>query len=325
MRMLANEFVIPFHPDWECHASHLTVLDDGRVFCVFFHGTVEGRPDVRIYGVFREQDGHWSYPFVITEDDGIAHWNPVLHRRKDGVYVLYYKIGVSISTWKTYYKLSTDECRTWSAPHELVPGDESGGRGPVRNKPIPLSDGSLLAGASTEQGEWRCFFDRSFDDGMTWERTELLSIAEDMKEKYPSLDQKGIIQPTLWESEKGAHALMRCSEGRIYRTDSEDFVHWCRPYPIDVPNNNKAIDLVRLPDGRLILACNPIDVHDSKSVTPLSLLVSHDDGKTFSLYSHLLTMQGRYFYPALQYADGKLHVTFTWNRKNIVYMCFDQL
>ena len=81
----------------------------------------------------------------------------------------------------------------------------------------------------------------------------------------------------------------------------------------------------RLPDGRLILACNSIENPDTRAVTPLSMLVSEDDGKTFSLYSNLCTMQGRYFYPALQYKDGKLHVTFTWNRKNIVYMCFDEL
>ena len=325
MRMLANEFVIPTRAEWECHASHITVLDDGRVFCVFFHGTTEGRPDVRIYGVFREQNGYWGYPFVISEDDGIAHWNPVLHRKQDGTYVLYYKIGATIPTWKTYYKISIDACKTWSNAYELVPNDESGGRGPVRNKPVYLSDGSLLAGASTEQGEWRCFFDRSFDDGMTWERSELLSIADDILKSNEITTRRGIIQPTIWESESGAHALMRSSEKRIYRTDSKDFVHWCKPYPIDVPNNNKAIDVVRLPDGRLILACNPIENPDTRAVTPLSLLVSEDDGKTFSLYSNLCTMQGRYFYPALQYKDGKLHVTFTWNRKNIVYMCFDQL
>ncbi|MBQ9761366.1 MAG: exo-alpha-sialidase [Clostridia bacterium] len=325
MRILANELAIPFRAGWECHASHLTVLDDGSVFCVFFHGSVEGRDDVRIYGAFRRANGKWQYPFAISEDDGIAHWNPVLHRKKDGTYVLYYKIGKTTSTWKTYYRTSTDECKTWSAAQELVPGDESGGRGPVRNKMIYLSDGSLLAGASSEQGEWRCFFDRSFDDGKTWQKSVLLSIASDMREKHDTLDNKGIIQPTLWESESGAHALMRSSEGRIYRTDSKDFTHWCQPYAIDVPHNNKAIDIVRLPDGRLILACNPTANKDHKIISPLSLLVSKDDGKTFSLYTHLSTMEGRNFYPALQYENGHLHITYTFNRYEIVYMCLDDL
>ena len=32
MRILANEFVIPFRDGLECHASHLLPLDDGKVF-----------------------------------------------------------------------------------------------------------------------------------------------------------------------------------------------------------------------------------------------------------------------------------------------------
>ena len=65
---------------------------------------------------------------------------------------------------------SADEGKSWTEPRELVPGDE-GGRGPVRNKILRLSDGSLLAPASIEQGEWRCFMDRSEDEGETWTRT----------------------------------------------------------------------------------------------------------------------------------------------------------
>ena len=50
---------------------------------------------------------------------------------------------------------STDNGVTWSGPQELVPGDVSGGRGPVRNKPLRLASGRILAGASTEHGIWK--------------------------------------------------------------------------------------------------------------------------------------------------------------------------
>ena len=30
MRILANEFVLPFRDGWECHASHLLPLEDGK-------------------------------------------------------------------------------------------------------------------------------------------------------------------------------------------------------------------------------------------------------------------------------------------------------
>ena len=322
MKILANEFILPVDGGLSCHASHFLLLPGGRVYCVFFGGSREGADDVRIFGAFREKDGKWSVPVPITEDDGVAHWNPVLFEKKDGTYVLYYKVGKTIPHWKTYYRTSRD-CVTWSQGCELVAGDDSGGRGPVRNKAIYLSDGSILAPTSTEQGEWQSFFDRSTDDGATWQSSPLLSIAPEMAGKYESVEGHGIIQPTVWEDETGAHALMRSTEGKIYRTDSTDFQSWCAPYAIGMPNNNSGIDVARAPDGRLFLACNPIPTGGVR--TPLSIYVSTDNGMSFSLYTHLITMAGKYAYPALRYADGCLHVSYTWNRKTIAYMCLGEV
>ena len=324
MKLLANEFILPFVEGMSCHASHFVLLRDGRVFCVFFYGSAEGNGDVRIFGSFRERDCSWSEPFAISDDDGIAHWNPVLFERKDGSYMLFYKVGKTTSDWKTLCRVSTDDCRTWSDSYEMVQGDVSGGRGPVRNKAIYLPDGSILAPGSTEVGEWKCFFDRSTDGGQTWSRSDDLCITDVLTPKYKDLAGHGIIQPTLWLSADGVHALMRSSEGRIYRTDSTDYTHWCKPYAIDMPNNNSGIDVARLPDGRLFLACNPVG-ENWGSRTPLSLYVSHDNGLTFTFYSHLTTMRGKYAYSALRYADGCLHVTYTWNRKTLTYMCMGDI
>ena len=324
MRIYANEFILPFIEGKSCHASHFLLLPNDRIFCVFFYGSAEGNGDVRIFGSFREPDCTWSEPFAITEDDGIPHWNPVLFERRDGTHVLFYKVGHTIAAWKTYYKISTDGCRTWSEAFELVPGDESGGRGPVRNKAIYLSDGSILAPASTETNEWTCFFDRSTDDGKTWERSADLSITDVLLATAPNVNARGIIQPTVWESEEGVHALMRSTEGKMYRTDSKDLVHWSAPYAIHMPNNNSGIDVARLPDGRLFLACNPTK-QPKGARSPLSLFLSEDNGNTFSLYTHLITMKGSYAYPAIRYADGRLHITYTWNRRTIVYLCLEDL
>ena len=321
MRILANEFVIPFRDGLECHASHLLPLDDGKVFCVFFYGSREGKGDVRIYGSMRTPDCKWSEPIPLSEDDGVPHWNPVLFKRRDGAVVLFYKVGTAIADWVTKCRISYDGCATWGEPFEMVDGDRSGGRGPVRNKAIYLSDGAVIAPGSTERGEWKCFFDRSVDNGNSWVRGEALSCFDTAEEQ----EKRGVIQPSIWESDKGVHALMRSSEGRIYRTDSADMgVTWCKPYPISMPNNNSGIDLVSVPDGRILLACNPNPDNWGKR-TPLSLYVSSDNGMNFEFYSHLVTMDGRYAYPAMIYENGKLHVTFTWNRKTIQYMCFTDI
>ena len=186
MKILANEFAIPNDPSKECHASHFTVLDDGRIFLVYFKGVKESYDDVRIYGVFREVDGSWSEPVALSEDDGVPHWNPVLLRRKDGSVMLFYKVGKPIAKWQTRVRVSYDGCRTFSESRELVEGDE-GGRGPVRNKAIYLKDGSILAPASLENGEWCCFFDRSYNEGETWERTDNLFLPKGILDKYDDL------------------------------------------------------------------------------------------------------------------------------------------
>lgn len=72
---------------------------------------------------------------------------------------------------------SEDEGHTFSEPQELVPGD-IGGRGPVKNKPIRLSDGTVLAPGSLEGELWDGFVDISKDDCRTWERSDLVPAAQ---------------------------------------------------------------------------------------------------------------------------------------------------
>lgn len=93
MKILANEFILPFREGWQCHASHFILRKDGSVFCVYFYGSKEGNNDVRIFGSLRTEDGRWSEPFPLTEEDGIPHWNPVLFRpavrRQETAYYLH--------------------------------------------------------------------------------------------------------------------------------------------------------------------------------------------------------------------------------------------
>ena len=155
-----------------CHASTVLPLDDGTVIAAWFGGSSEKKNDVNIYTSVRTEEDGWSEPVVVSAAAEIAHWNPVLFQKEDGTVILYFKVGKDTDYWQTYYATSTDG-RSWSTPKELVPGDNSGGRGPVKNKPIRLKDGTVLAPASTEiDGEWRAFVDISNDDGETWTRTE---------------------------------------------------------------------------------------------------------------------------------------------------------
>ena len=318
MRILAREKIMP--ADFvgrNCHASHLLPFDDGSLFAVWFEGTREGEADVCIWGARRSADGRWTDKRRLTDDDGLPHWNPVLYGRKNGDVLLFYKKGAPIAHWHTMVQVSADRGESFSAATELIPGD-TGGRGPVRNKILRMSNGILAAPASNENGQWRAFIDLSADDGKTWRRGDWLQLFPD-EEQY---HRRGVIQPTLWESAPGhIHALLRSSEGRIYRADSADYAEtWCAPYPVDLPNNNSGIDLAQLPDGRLILAYNPA----SENWGPrnhIALAVSADNGHTWQPLLDLENEPGQheFSYPCVIAAGDTLHITYTYDRVNIAY------
>lgn len=330
MEIIANEYALPIREGWQTHASNFLVLPGNRILLAYFYGSREGNSDVRIYVSRREEGicGQWSEPQPVSPDDGIPHWNPVLHRYSDGTIALFYKVSDKIYCWKTYIQISKDEGLTWSEPQEMIPGDNSGGRGPVRNKILKTASGRLVCGGSTELSEWLCFFDLSDDEGKTWRRTSDIALPELHTEEYLQsggvTQDRGIIQPTLWEDASGIHALMRSTQGYIYRTDSaDDGETWCDPYRIELPNNNSGIDLDRTDDGSLVLAYNPVNLNWGVR-SPLSLAISKDDGKSWQHLTHLVTSLWKpveYSYPCVRWQDGCLHITFTWNRQTINYMC----
>lgn len=302
----------------QCHAATICHLDGERFLAAWFGGQHEKNPDVAIWGATRDERG-WSAPRVLAKIAAQAHWNPVLFRAPDGAVHLWFKVGLNPRVWCTWTIVSRDGGATWSEPRELVPGDV-GGRGPVKNKPIVLSDGAWLAPASIEVdrpdgADWDVFVDRSEDGGVTWSRTPFIERDRTV------ITGAGVIQPTLWESEpRRVHLLCRSTCGAICQSDSDDGGRtWTPLYRTDLPNNNSGIDVARLPNGTLVLAYNPV-AGDWASRTPLSLAVSTDNGVTWPRRLDLETAPGEYSYPSIV-AVGETQVAcvYTWQRRRVAF------
>lgn len=295
-----------------CHASTLLTLPNGDVLAAWFGGSRESGDDVAIW-LARRSGRKWNTPRIVADEAELPHWNPVLFLTTSGAIQLYYKVGKKIARWQTRIIASLDNGYTWSEPKELVPGDE-GGRGPVRCKPIYTRNSTLLAPASIETStEWDAFIDLSDDDGHTWTKSSFVPIDRNR------LPGKGLIQPTLWESNEGVHMLLRTTAADIYRSDSTDGgTTWSPAYPIGLPNNNSGIDIVLLNDGRLVLVFNPVGL-DCGPRTPLILRMSADNGSTWGKPFVLEKEPGEYSYPAIVADGNKLHLTYTWNRETIAY------
>lgn len=324
-----KEFVFEKRLYGSCHASTAAVLDNGDVIVAWFAGSKEGEDDVRIYCA-RRVNGVFEEPFKIADSGNLPHWNPVLLTEKGGRVHLFYKVGRKISEWYTMIMSSDDGGRTWSEPRELVKGDR-GGRGPVRNKVIILSNGDWIAPASTENGIWQSFADISKDGGKTWTKSNYIKIKDidysslkaaksDIPVSEQSFTGRGVIQPTMWESKPGhVHMLMRSSEGRIFRSDSKDFgATWSDPYPTGLPNNNSGIDVAKLSDGTLVLAYNPVGENWGPR-TPICLVSSRDNGATWQDAFVMDEGPGEFSYPCVN-ADGtNIYVTYTWKRETIAF------
>ncbi len=294
-------------PTPSCHASTLAFFQ-GELYCAWFGGTHEGHPDVTIL-LSKRVNGEWTAPVDMSEINDVAHYNPVLFAHNDTLY-LYYKIGTAPSAWVTYYRATTDGV-TWSAEQKLV-DDDTQGRGPVKNKPVLLSNGAVLAPASYEYTNW---FPKSFVD-----------ISTDMQawtESGGIHSSIGVmpIQPTLIELDHGhVVAYLRSNARRVFRSDSYDFGKtWSRPKATSLLNNNSGIDAVKTESGVLALVHNPVG-EDWGARSPLVIGLSYDNGDTFTEQIVLESAEGEYSYPAIVAKDGVLHISYTYNRELIKYV-----
>ena len=315
------------------HASTLVQMKDGNILAAWFGGSWEKGSDVAIW-IARRINGIWEKSRKLVDVRGVAMWNPVLFKKEDEGIILFYKVGETIPVWKTWFVESRDNGETFSTPQELVPGDESGGRGPVKNKPIRLQDGTVLAPASLEGETWDAFVDISKDDCVTWEKSELVPLRRssfniqmvDRPYNKHYIYGKGVIQPTLWQDEEGTvHMFLRSTSSRIIRSDSTDGGRtWCMAYDTGLPNNNSGIDMVRMPDGRLVLVYNPrenLPNYYKGPRTPLVVAVSGNNGETFEEVCVLENTQGNFCYPSVICNDkNEILITYTWNREDIIFV-----
>jgi len=314
--VIGSEFVFETAPFASAHASTIVESREGLV-AAWFGGTREGAADVGIW-MSRLVAGQWTPPVEVANGDWrnterYPCWNPVLFRTAEDTLTLFYKVGPSPSTWWGMLKTSRDNGRTWSEAQRLPDGI----LGPIKNKPVRLADGTLVAPSSTESSEspsrWRVHFEWTGDGGATWTKALLPVPRDDTR-----IDA---IQPSILIHPDGRlQAVGRTRSQRVFETWSSDRGRTWTPLALTVlPNPNSGIDAVTLADGRFLIVYN----HTTRGRSPLNVAVSKD-GKAWEAALVLESEPGEYSYPAMiQSADGKVHITYTWRRQRIKHVVVD--
>ena len=310
------EFVFETAPFASAHASTIVETREGLV-SAWFGGTREGATDVGIW-VSRHARDAWTSPIEVatgTQSDGMRYpcWNPVLFEMANQELLLFYKVGPSPQRWWGMVQASRDNGRTWAHSRRLPEGI----LGPIKNKPVRLSDGSILSPSSTESPErpsaWRVHFERSVDAGRTW------TVAPAPVSGGGS--EINAIQPSILIHPAGRlQAIGRTRSGRVFQTWSNDSGKTWSPTELTIlPNPSAGTDAVTLRDGRHLIVYN----HTIKGRSPLNVSLSRD-GATWEAALVLESEPGEYSYPAvIQTSDGLVHITYTWKRRRIKHVVID--
>ena len=124
-------------------------------------------------------------------------------------------------------------------------------------------------------------------------------------------------------------AVCRTKQGVIAQTWSKDGgKSWTALTAAELPNPNSGIDAVTLADGRQLLVYN----HSAHRIDepkgnryPLDVAISSDG----LVWNRVVTLETEpcpsgYSYPAvIQASDGKVHITYSWNRQRIKHVVID--
>jgi predicted neuraminidase len=125
-------------------------------------------------------------------------------------------------------------------------------------------------------------------------------------------------QPTVIQRNDGSLLTLMRNDGHVLKSESADNGRtWSDPMPTEIPNPDAGIAMRKLDSGSVVLVCNDTD----SARTPLSILRSTDDGRTWEAPMRLEVNPGEYSYPCvIQTKDGRIHVSYTFRRYTIKHV-----
>lgn len=311
-----EELVFNNPPFTQCHASTMVEVSPGKILLSCFGGSAEGKKDVDIWLSTIDQHGI-SQPRdvangIVSDTLRFPSWNPVLFKTNSGKLFLFYKVGPNPREWWGMVKTSDNDGQSWSAPNRLPDGI----LGPIKNKPVQLPNGTILSPSSVEvtENRWTAHLEKSVDEGISWEL-----IPVDPESKFD------VIQPSvLFYGKNKLQILCRSKQGSVMQAWSTDGGNtWGKLSKTSLLNPNSGTDALTLKDGTQLIVYNP-DVPGKDWFNGRSKLrvASSEDGETWK--DVLILEDGKkeeYSYPAIiQTADGLVHITYTYDRKNVKHI-----
>jgi predicted neuraminidase len=318
------------------HAASLVELADGRVRAFWYSGSGEGAPDVEVRtSVFDPRREAWDQERAVADapstERSLVRYvrkvgNPTSIRTPDGTLWLFY-VTASLGGWSgssIAAMTSRDEGETWTPARSLVTSPFLNLGTLVRSAPFLYSDGTIGLPAYQEFTSAFPELLRLDRDGAVVDR-QRLGTAEDC------------LQPVvLLRGPADALVLLRNSGSerprRVLASATHDGGrHWTQPTRLSLSNPDAALSGTVLPDGRILVALNDLDV--GRNV--LSLAISEDGGRRWRVVRHLEDQPAARAHPAddarydetlaalARATDVRVTDPRPWIESSRRFMCFD--
>ncbi|RJQ41120.1 MAG: hypothetical protein C4545_07515 [Anaerolineaceae bacterium] len=349
------------NPEYKsCHSVALCKLANGDLLAAWFAGDEEGSNNSVIL-ISRKEEGkdNWSSAGIAVNVTNRAAGNPRLFVGPDNSVWLI--APINYGEWcqggtRLFLKRSFDYGKSWSDLELFI--EPKGILG--KNKPICTKSGTWIIPCEYER-DWQAVFIRSTDRGETWEIIEC--PGSNARLHQPTIIQRensellafmrtweGVIYQTR-SSDDGATWSYPEATGIPNNNSGIDMVKLtsgrialiCNPCslgrdgnvivkPEERPAEINVRDLCQA-DSLQILTILDVNNSNVPSIpgfptwgprSPLSILLSDDDGKTWHLSADIENVPGEFSYPAvIQGSEKRIYIAYTANRTEIRFAHYD--
>lgn len=309
------------------HGASVIEKMDGGLLATWFGGSREGGKDVVLWGAdFSLGSRRWSTPRhligPLETKAALGRYiktvgNSVLVRGSQGDLWLYY-VTVSVGGWAgsaLNAMLSHDDGKTWDAPRRLITSPFFNISTLNKSAAIRYSDGTTGLPVYHE-------FIGKFSELL------YLDSSGQVSDKARITHGRQAIQPLILPLDaQHALALMRDTgpkPGHVLSSRSDDAgQHWSKEQRLTLPNPDSAVAGLRRPDGSMLLVFNDLESGRSS----LAVAVSRDQGHSWHTVRHFEQAsdgKSEFSYPYLiRASNGSMHLLYTWNRKRIRHVVFN--
>lgn len=300
------------------HSATIVALANEKLIALWFAGTREGAPDVKIYSSFY-QSGIWSPAKSIVSPFSLSQQthslirkigNPVVYLAPNGIMHLFI-VSVTIGGWAgstINHLISNDYGLNWHNAKKLNISPLLNISTLVRTNAISLTDGGFYLPVYQE-------FIRDYP---------LLLIFDAQGNFVRELritNINGMIQPAIAViSPSIAIAYLRnknYTNQILYAQKTTDGgLHWSQPIATNLYNHDSSIAAYFLSNGLFIMIHNN---SNNGTRDKLSLAISYDGIKWHELLDLDNHYNNEFSYPSLAVDNEMINIVYTWQRKKIKY------